>query len=102
MWIVLGVLSYPGGGIAVGADFGWIPRGALSSCTPSTGTHGCFGLDDCLTVGALVLLSTVAGLAISFNFPCAEEQFGLRLRVDFVPSFPWYSTFHVLRQLECH
>ena len=33
-------LCYPGGGISVGADIGWIPRGALSSCTPSTRTYG--------------------------------------------------------------
>ena len=38
----------------VGADFGRIPRGALSSRTPSTGMYGCFGWDGGWTEGAFV------------------------------------------------
>ena len=55
-----------GRGIAVGADYGWIPRGALLSCTPSTGPCGCYGCVDGWTEGARVHVSTVAGLARSF------------------------------------
>ena len=54
------------GGISVGADFGWIPRGALTSGTPFRGTHGFCGCDDDWTEGAHVHLSTDAGLANSF------------------------------------
>ena len=84
----------PSGGFAVGAGFEWTPRGAFLSCTPSTGMYG-FDWDGGWTVGALVLLSTFAGLARSFYFPYAEEQFiqGPRLPVHFVPFFFGYRTF---------
>ena len=50
-----GVLCDPIVVISVVADFGWIPRGAVSSCTLSTGMHGCFGWDGDWTGGAFVL-----------------------------------------------
>ena len=54
------------------ADFGWIPRGALSSCTPSKGTYGCYGWCGGWTEGVFVFLSTVVGLACSFDTPYVQ------------------------------
>ena len=88
--------------VSAGAEIGWIPRGALSSCTPSTSTYGSYGWEDGGIVGAYVFLSTTAGLAASFH---AEEQClqGLRMPVDFVPISPALQTFLAFwwRQLGC-
>ena len=49
-------LCFPGRGISVGSDFGWIPRGALSSCT---GTYGRYvGMVARLRVAGQVFPST--------------------------------------------
>ena len=72
---------------------------SCSSCTLSSYLW-CHGWDGGWTLGALVLFRTVAGLAHSFYFPHAEEQFiqGLRLPVRFfVPFFLGYSTFLVFQ-----
>ena len=91
--------------VAVGAGCGWIPCGSLSSCTPSIGTYG-FGWDGGWTVGALVFLSTVAGLANSLYFPCAAEQFtqGSEAASGFRAFYrdTARSSMFWLRQVGCH
>ena len=59
------------GGIAVGTDFEWIPRGALLSCMPPTGTCGCYCCVDGWT-DAFVHVGTDAGLTHSFNILCVQ------------------------------
>ena len=60
-----GVPCFLGGVATVGAVFGWIPRGALSSCTPSTCKYGySVGVDG---GNEVPFLSTVEGLAPSFT-----------------------------------
>ena len=60
-------------------DSAWISLCAqqITSCTPSTGTFGCYGCDVGWTEWACVHLSTDAGLAISFYVPhvlCLTEE----------------------------
>ena len=81
--IVLGVLGYPPQAVALQLV---LPSGGfrvdlsaqqITSCTPSTGTFGCYGCDVGWTEGACVHLSTDAGLAISFYVPhvlCLTEE----------------------------
>ena len=65
-----GVLCYPVGGFVVGADAGWIPRGALCSAVLEwLAVHRhvrLFWLGGGWTEGAFVFLSIGAGLAYSF------------------------------------
>ena len=56
--------------VSVGADFGWILRGAVSRCTPSTGTCGCCGWDGGWTEGALLTCAPLRALLI-FT-PCLQ------------------------------